>query len=89
MDEIKYYPVIDMSSDGKTGCAVFPAEDEAVIKAHHKAYLEEIVRGSFRLHTDGAKDIEIRCPRCGKPLRCVISVSGSHRCPVYRCEHCK
>jgi len=90
MEYVRYYPVIEMTSDGRTGWAVFPSADEAQVREHHKTYLEEIVPGSFRLHSRGtASDIEIRCPRCGKPLRCISKGSASLRYPVYLCDFCR
>ena len=90
MEDIKYYPVVDISGDGKFRCAMFPTDNEAKAKEHHKAYLEEISRNRFRLHAEKPfqADVRIGCPRCTKEMECIYRSRNSSHCSVYKCNSC-
>lgn len=90
MTEIKYFPVVLITSSGMYRAAVFPTNDEKTISENHKTYLEEIAPGSFRLYSKEfiSKDVSISCPYCGKSLDCIFEGDGIKRCSVYRCSDC-
>lgn len=90
MTDLKYFPVIDMSGDGKQMAAVFPTNNESRAADYHNAYLEEIVPHSFRLYAKKyiAKDVGISCPYCGSKLVCLYEGDGIMTHSMYRCGKC-
>lgn len=93
-DEIKYYPLIDMSADGTEKMAMFPTTDKNVIAEKHKLWLSERIPGCFRLCAnkvppiEAVKSFNIYCPRCGKAMHAVTFVSETSRMPLYLCDNC-
>lgn len=90
MTEIKYFPVVLITSNGMYRAAVFPTNYEKTVEENHKTYLEEIAPGGFRLYSKEfiSKDVSISCPYCGKYLDCLIEGDGIKRRSVYRCTGC-
>ena len=91
MYEPKYYTLIDMDSEGQFKTALFPALDEVKSISRGKPYLEEVVPGSFWLHTlkPLADSVSIQCPKCGNKLTLVASVNDSIiRNSIYHCDRC-
>lgn len=89
---MNYYTLIDMDTDGTVKTALFPTEDEVQAMSRGRAYLEEIVPHSFRLHTlrPMEDDADIRCPSCGKRLKLVVSARSPHiRNSIYHCTFCE
>ena len=94
MTETRYYPLTSVDSDGNQLVPMFAVTDMRVIKDQSSLYLSEITPEHFRLHskepmTQKATDkLEIRCPRCGKPLRQISVNTDAHNLSLYRCNGC-
>jgi predicted RNA-binding Zn-ribbon protein involved in translation (DUF1610 family) len=91
MTDVNYFPVIAMDPDGRYRAAMLPTHDEASAKDSHKAYLEEIVPHSFRLHSREhiPKTVNISCPYCGAYLKCLYEGDGRRILSMYRCPKCR
>lgn len=94
MAEIKYYPVIDMDTEGNEKHAMLPTTDENTVREHHRLWLEEIVPRYFRLcsamqiNPASLLKCSIHCPRCGRALKPISSLTTERRCFLYFCEKC-
>lgn len=92
MREIRYYPLVDMDTDGTEKVPMFFSTDKETVKKHHPFYLEETIHGVFRLISrDGTptKDTaSVHCPLCGKPLTIMGRSINAVRQNLYTCRHC-
>lgn len=92
MTEIKYYPLIDCDTDETEKMPMFPVTDSKSIKAQSHLWLEEMVPHYYRLHAEAnhrpADDISIRCPMCGKPMRCISRDINETKLGLYTCSSC-
>ena len=91
MEEILYYPLVDMGTDGTDKQPMFPAKDPSSVAESHALWLKEIVPHHFRLGAneaptvDAVKAFRVHCPRCGKVMK---AVSGGPL-PLYVCDVCR
>lgn len=94
MQEIKYYPVIDMDTEGLEKQAMLPATDRDAVCSRHGFWLEEIIPHFFRLCSaerqakETVSQFKIHCPRCGGVLRPISSVTNGNRHFLYACDTC-
>ena len=94
MQEIKYYPVVDMDTEGLEKQAMLPTVDSEAVRGHHRFWLEEIVPHFFRLCSSeqkAAQDVSrfrIHCPYCGASLRPISPASNGRRHFLYTCDTC-
>lgn len=91
MTEIKYYPLIDCDTEGLEKMPMFPVADSRSIKAQSKLWLEEMVPHYYRLYaanTRPATAFNIRCPMCGKPMRCISRDINETKLGLYTCSSC-
>ena len=61
MQEIKYYPLVDMDNGGKEKQPMFPTNDVVTVKENHRMWLSEIVSSYYRLcsrETITAKEVK-------------------------------
>ena len=92
--ETRYYLLTSVDTDGNQLVPLFAVTDMRVIKNQSSLYLSEITPEYFRLHskepmTQKATDkLEIRCPRCGKPLKQISVNTDAHNLCLYRCNGC-
>ena len=95
MNDVHFFPLIDADTDGSMKVPMFSAASEAVVKAHHRFYLMEIVPTYYRLmsterlfknHKDTAV---IRCPKCGKGMKILSPPLNEHKRGLYYCPRCK
>lgn len=95
MDDIRYYPLVDMDTKGVEVQAMTPTDSEITVRKHHRLWLTEIVRNYFRL---GAKDkpsvetvnaLRVHCPKCGGVLRPITAVTQKCPYPLYACDECR
>lgn len=93
MREPRYYPLIDMDTDGTEKVPMFFSMNEADIRRHHEFYLEEIIPGSLRLISRDGKALpenaSVRCPRCGAKMKTIGSATNRERQNLYTCRSCK
>ena len=94
MDDIRYYPLIQMDASGTELQAMTPTDDERVVREHHRLWLTEIVPNYYRL---GAKSrptvgnvtaMNIRCPKCGTALETISLITEERTLPLYVCDNC-
>ena len=94
MQEIKYYPVVDMDTEGLEKQAMLPTADGDAVRGHHRFWLEEIVPHFFRLCSAEQKaaqnvsQFRIHCPYCGGGLRPISPTSNGRRHFLYACDTC-
>ena len=91
MTEIKYYPLIDCDSEGTEKMPMFPVADSQSIKAQSQMWLEEMVPHYYRLYTADTRPataFNIRCPLCGKPMRCISRDINETKLGLYTCSSC-
>ena len=94
MEDIKYYPLVDMDTDGKAKVPMFMSLNEKDME-RHRLWLEEIIPGSFRLCSSAARpgsefeDMEIHCPSCGRPLKALSEQRDGNVHALYICTNCR
>lgn len=92
MTGIKYYPLIDCKTDGTEKMPMFPVTDSKSIKAQSHLWLEEVVPHYYRLHAKSSYSsnnaISIRCPLCGKVMRCISGDINETKLGLYICSSC-
>lgn len=92
MNEILYYPLIDCDTEGTEKAAMFPAKDENTVKAQSDMWLVEIVPCFYRLHAKSdypaADGFTIRCPLCGKAMKCISGDINESARGLYVCRSC-
>ena len=91
MTEIKYYPLIDCDTDGAEKMPMFPVTDSKSIKAQSQLWLEEMVPRYYRLHAANTRPVNafsIRCPLCGKTMRCISGDINETKLGLYTCSSC-
>lgn len=92
MTDIKYYPLIDCDADGTEKMPMFPVMDSKSIKAQSHLWLEEVVPRYYRLHAEAnhrpAATVSIRCPLCGKIMRCISGDINETKLELYTCSSC-
>ncbi len=91
MSEILYYPLIDCDTDGTEKVAMIPTTDLNTVKAQSGLWLEEVVPRYYRLHAKNhrpANAFNIRCPLCGKPLKCISGDITETKLGLYVCSSC-
>ena len=85
-----YFPIIATDNEKTDYSPMFPVIDEKQVKRSSNYYLEEIVRGYYRLCTGKAKDpldvgnITVRCPYCAEPMQ--ASVSEDKTIALFTCR---
>jgi DNA-directed RNA polymerase subunit RPC12/RpoP len=94
MDDIRYYPLIQMDASGTELQAMTPTNSESTVREHHRLWLTEIVPNYYRL---GAKNspsfghvtaMNIHCPKCGAVLETISIISEEMTLPLYVCDEC-
>ena len=94
MEEIRYYPLVDLSDDGTVKQPMFPVPDLDTVRKSHRRWLTEAVTGCFRLCSEEPlsagelASLRIRCPRCGKEMERITLLSETSFLPLYLCEDC-
>lgn len=92
--DIKYHPLIDMSTNESVYVPSF-ATNRLEQMENHKLYLEERIPGVFRLYStknmSGKKfeDKMIHCPSCGNKLTPVSEQKDGKQHALYVCNKCK
>lgn len=92
--DIKYHPLIDADSDGKEKVPMFCITDERAVIRSHRLYLTETVPNAYRLCSSqpmpasAVRDLVIRCPHCGKPMRAISRQTDGTRHAIYLCDSC-
>ena len=95
MQEKRFYPLIDMSTDGKEKQALFPTDDPKTVSHNHRLWLSEAVTGCFRLCASEPPSAEevagyhIYCPRCGREMQAITVISEEAHMPLYICDTCR
>ena len=95
MDEVRYYPVVSMDTEGVEKQPMFPTDNEKSVKENHAMWLREIVYGCFRLCAKKEPPAEeiaayrMHCPRCGKVMGQVTLITEICRMPLYICDDCR
>lgn len=91
MTEVKYYPLIDCDSEGTEKMPMFPVTESQSIKAQSQLWLEELVPHHYRLYAKNkrpATAFSIRCPLCGKTMRCISRDVNETKLGLYVCSSC-
>lgn len=94
MTDIKYHPLIDADTDGKTKVPMFCSDNRDNMNKH-LFYLEEMTPHHFRLCSTEAvpaeslADLDIRCPSCGRSLRIASLQTDGTRHALYLCDNCR
>ena len=92
MTEIKYYPLIDCDTDGTEKMPMFPVTDSRSIKAQSRLWLVEVIPYHYRLRAEAnhrpTNAFSIRCPLCGKPMRCISGDINETKLGLYVCSSC-
>ena len=91
MTEILYYPLIDCDTDGTENVAMIPTTSLNTAKAQGSLWLEEVVPRYYRLHAKNhrpAHAFNIRCPLCGKAMRCISGDINETNLGLYTCSSC-
>ena len=94
MTEARYYPLTSVDSDGNKLVPMFTVTDLKIMQDKISLYLSEITPQHFRLHsrkpmTQKSTDcLEIRCPRCGKPMKQISANTDAYNLSLYRCNGC-
>ncbi len=94
MEYIRYYPLIDMDTDGFEKQGFLPTDDLDSIQAHHRFWLKEVVPHYFRLcaakpqSRDTVSRFRIHCPYCGGILSPISSNVDGKRYFLYACDKC-
>lgn len=94
MEDIRFYPLIRVSTDAADYQPMTPTVNERTVREHHSFWLMEIVRNYYRLcaaerpSADTVKEMTARCPKCGGVLRSITTVTDEHPFPLYVCGDC-
>ena len=94
MEDILYYPLVGMDTEGVEKQPMFPTKDRLSVTSHHDLWLTEMVPDHFRLGANekpsvgDASALRVHCPRCGKILRTVSVITEEHPFPLYACDEC-
>ena len=91
----KYYPLIDMASDGTIKVPMFPAYDYQRALRTSNFALGEIAPNQYRLISVSAHAMrdylsyDIRCPKCGTTMDIIAPHEGEYVLAEYTCENCQ
>ena len=91
---MKYYPLIDMDSDGIDKVPMFPYTDKAAISESHHLYLAEDALHNFRLYTNEPystadyRGYKVHCPYCGAVLKLISPTRNGEKLGLYSCPNC-
>ena len=55
MEEIRYYPLVDATTDGKVKVPMFHTTSKNTVEETHKFYLEEMIPYYYRLYVSNPK----------------------------------
>ena len=94
MDYIRYYPLLDMDTEGGEVQAMTPTDSESTVREHHRLWLTEIVPNYYRLgaqdkpSVDAINALRVHCPKCGGVLRSISAITREQPYPLYACEKC-
>lgn len=94
MEDIMYYPVVDVNTEGFEKQAFMPTPDRDSVREHHRFWLEEIVPHYFRLCSAESQarrtvsEFRIHCPYCGNILSPISSIVEDKRFFLYACDKC-
>ena len=94
MREVRYYPLVDATLDGKDKVPMFYTTSKIEIEARNKLYLEEIIPHYYRLCVSNpdsgvsAEGFKIRCPICGKAMRKFSRPLDRKKKSLYICNSC-
>ena len=94
MDHIRYYPLLDMDTEGGEVQAMTPTDSESTVREHHRLWLTEIVPNYYRLgaqdkpSVDAINALRVHCPKCGGVLHPISAITQKQPYPLYACEKC-
>ena len=94
MTDTRYYPLASVDSGGNKQVPMFAVTDLKMMQGEISLYLSEITPQHFRLHsrkpmTQKATDsLEIRCPRCGEPMKQIGRQLSFNELGLYSCPCC-
>ena len=94
ISEIRYYPVIDMDTEGYEKHPMTPTLSADTVREHHRFWLEEIIPHYFRLcaaepqSRETVSRFKIHCPYCGMVLSPISSNVDGKRYFLYACDKC-
>ena len=92
MTDILYYPLVDCDPEGLDKMSMIPTSSMNAVKMQSRMWLEEIVPHYYRLYTENqycpTDAYSIRCPMCGKPLRCISRDISNTKRGLYVCSSC-
>lgn len=94
MQEIRYYPLVDATTDGKIKSPMFHTTSKDTVEEKHKFYLEEMIPHYYRLYVSkpkmgiSAKGFDIQCPICGSTMKAISKPLNSKKKSLYTCEKC-
>ena len=95
MQDIRYYPVVDMDTDGAEKTPLFPVTDGDIVCLSHRVWLEEMVPDTYRLCVRDAGEpraagaFSICCPKCGEHMKQIGRSTDSYRLGLYVCSSCR
>lgn len=93
--EAKYYPLLNISGDGKMNVPMTVSTDRNMVEKYHNHYLEEIIPHYFRLYTSYSSsyydvdNFKIKCPICGNVLKAISRPVNKNKRSLYICSICK
>ena len=94
MTEARYYPLTSVDSDGNKLVPMFAITDLKMVQGGISLYLSEITPQHFRLHSrkpmtqKSTDSLEVRCPRCGKPMKQISTNTDALNLSLYKCKGC-
>ena len=94
MEELRYYPLISMDTDGREKQPMFPTTDRAAVTRANKLWLTEMIPNYFRLcsaeklNYKKVAAFRVHCPKCGKPLKALTTIARNASLPLYACNAC-
>ena len=94
MTDTRYYPLTTVDSERYKLIPMFAVTDLKMMQGEISLYLSEITPQHFRLHSKKAMTqkstdrLEIRCPRCGKPMKQISVNADEYNLSLYRCNGC-
>lgn len=94
ISEIRYYPVIDIDTEGYEKHPMTPTLSADTVREHHRFWLEEIIPHYFRLcaaepqSRETVSRFRIHCPYCSGILSPISSNVDGKRYFLYACDKC-
>ncbi len=93
MTDTRYYPLIDCDTEGTEKVPMFPTSTRKAVSEQARMWLEETVPHYYKLRVGfghhPTDPYSIRCPLCGKEMRCISRGINEEMLGLYVCGSCK